>query len=53
MIFSNITKNLENFQYNVVIANFYEIYNNFNNYVENKNVSSELIINSFGKMITI
>ena len=52
MIFS-ITKNIEKFQYNVVIANFYDVYNNFNNYLENKNVSSELIINSFSKMITL
>ena len=26
----NVTKNLENFQYNVVIANIHEIYNNLN-----------------------
>ena len=28
-MYFNINKNLENFQYNVVIANFYDIYNNY------------------------
>ena len=35
-IFSTINNNLENFQYNVVIANFYDMYNNYINFIENK-----------------
>ena len=36
----NVTKNLENFQYNVVIANIHEIYNLFNDHVLNNKTSS-------------
>ena len=37
---SNVTKNLDNFQYNVVIANIHEIYNLFYEHVKNNKTSN-------------
>ena len=50
MIF-NLTKNLDNFQYNVVIANIYEIYNNFVTFLNDKNVSNATISENFEKVL--
>ena len=52
MIFS-ITKNLDNFQYNVVIANFYDIYNNYSRFVENKKISNDILIKNFEKILIL
>ena len=52
MIF-NITKNIERFQYNVVIANFHDLYNNFNSFLNNSNISSELLLSSYKKMMIL
>ena len=52
MIF-NVTKNLENFQYNVVIANFYETYNFFSKFLINKNISNKIIIKNFEKILIL
>ena len=41
----NVTKNLENFQYNVVIANMHEIYNLFYNHVVNNKTSNKALKN--------
>ena len=40
----NITKNLENFQYNVVVANIYEMYNELDKQIKNKNIPNKIII---------
>ena len=37
----NVTKNLENFHYNVVIANIHEIYNLFNQHTVNNKTSNQ------------
>jgi len=52
-MFFNINKNLENFQYNVVIANFYDIYNNYINFVENQKISSDLLRKNFEKILIL
>ena len=52
MIF-NITKNLDNFQYNVVIANFYDIYNNYSRFTENKKISNDILIKNFEKVLIL
>jgi leucyl-tRNA synthetase len=52
-IFLNINKNLENFQYNVVIANFYDIYNNYINFIENQKISSDSLRKNLEKILTL
>ena len=39
----NVTKNLDNFQYNVVIANMHEIYNLFHDHVNNNKTSNKIL----------
>ena len=51
MIFK-ITNNLENFRYNVIIANIYEIYNFLNKEVDKKLDSKNLEIN-YKKILTL
>ena len=50
MIF-NVTKNLENFQYNVVDANFYETYTYFSKFLLNNNISNKIIIKNFDQIL--
>ena len=47
-----IEKNLDNFHYNVIIANLYEAYNYFNKAVE-KEINKEALIQSYNKMLRI
>jgi len=49
----NVTKNLDNFQYNVVIANIHEIYNLFYNHVINNNTSNKTLKNEWEKIIML
>ena len=49
----NVTKNLENFQYNVVIANIHEIYNIFFQRLSINKISNETVKNSWEKIIMI
>ena len=46
----NVTKNLDNFQYNVVIANVHEIYNLFHNHVINNKTSDKTLKNEWEKV---
>ena len=46
----NVTKNLDNFQYNVVIANIHEIYNLFYDHVINNKTSSTTLKNEWEKI---
>ena len=46
----NVTKNLENFQYNVVIANIHEVYNLFNQHVINDKTSNKTLKNGWEKI---
>ena len=46
----NVTKNLENFRYNVVIANIHEIYNLFNQHVVNNKTSNQTLKNGWEKI---
>ena len=46
----NVTKNLDNFQYNVVIANMHEIYNLFYDHVINNKTSNKTLKNEWGKI---
>ena len=49
----NISKNLENFQYNVVIANFYDIYNNYVKFIENQKISSDFVRKYFETILIL
>jgi len=49
----NVTKNLDNFQYNVVIANIHEIYNLFHNRILGKKTSSKILKNEWEKIIML
>ena len=49
----NVTKNLENFQYNVVIANMHEIYNLFNDHMINNKTSTKTLKNEWEKIIML
>ena len=49
----NVTKNLENFQYNVVIANVHEIYNLFYDHVVNNKTSSKTLKNEWKKIVML
>ena len=46
----NVTKNLDNFQYNVVIANMHEIYNLFYDHVVNNKTSNKTLKNEWEKI---
>jgi Leucyl-tRNA synthetase len=46
----NVTKNLDNFQYNVVIANIHEIYNLFYDHVINNKTSIKTLKNEWEKV---
>jgi len=52
-MFFIINKNLENFQYNVVIANFYDIYNNYITFIENQKISSDSLRKNFEKILVL
>jgi leucyl-tRNA synthetase len=47
----NITQNIENFQYNVVIANFHEIYNKLDEFLNNKKSSAKALKTSMIKTL--
>ena len=49
----NITKNLDNFQYNVVVANIHEIYNLFVQHIANNNTSGEILKSEWEKIIML
>ena len=51
-IIEKITKNLENFHYNVIIANLYEIYNFFNGIVK-KDLNKENLLHNYSKILKI
>ena len=46
----NVTKNLENFQYNVVIANIHEIYNLFHDHIVDNQTSNNVLKNEWEKI---
>ena len=46
----NVTKNLDNFQYNVVIANIHEIYNLIHTHVANNKTSNKTLKNEWEKV---
>ena len=48
-----ITKNLENFQYNVVVANIYEIYNTVNECIVSKKISHKILVNIWEKVLLL
>jgi leucyl-tRNA synthetase len=49
----NITKNLDNFQYNVVVANIHEIYNLLYDHVVNNKTSNKTLKNEWEKITMI
>jgi leucyl-tRNA synthetase len=52
MIFT-ITKNLEKFQYNVVIAKFYEIYNEYSLFIKSEKISNKTLKKNFEKIFIL
>ena len=51
-IIEKITKNLENFHYNVIVANLYEIYNFFNGIVK-EDLNKENLLHNYSKILKI
>jgi leucyl-tRNA synthetase len=51
IILDKITYNIENFNYNVIIANFYQIYNFFNKIVENKIPNKKVLKDNYIKIL--
>ena len=49
----NVTKNLDNFQYNVVVANIHEIYNSFAQHITNNNTSNEVLKSEWERIIML
>tara|TARA_Y100000590_G_scaffold448834_1_gene586088 strand:- start:2833 stop:4722 length:1890 start_codon:yes stop_codon:yes gene_type:complete len=49
----NVTKNLDNFQYNVVVANIHEIYNLLYQHVINNKTSTKVLKNEWEKIIML
>jgi len=49
----NVTKNLDNFQYNVVIANLHEIYNQLYEHLINNKTSNKTLKNEWEKILMI
>jgi len=49
----NVTKNLENFQYNVVIANIHEIYNLIHKHISEKKTSNHTLKFAWEKIIML
>ncbi len=49
----NVTKNLENFQYNVVVANIHEVYNLINSQIQKKQVSAKILKEEWEKIIML
>ena len=52
-IVHSVTKNLESFQYNVVIANLHETYNTFNKNVLNDKTSNNVLKNEWEKIMML
>jgi leucyl-tRNA synthetase len=49
----SVTKNLESFQYNVVIANLYETYNTFNKNILDDKISNKVLKNEWEKIMML
>jgi len=49
----NVTKNLDNFQYNVVIANIHEVYNLISHHVLNSKTSSKTLKKEWEKVVML
>ena len=49
---NNVTNNLNNFGYNKIIANFYEIFSQLTKKIEN-NFSKKTLIKNYEKILTI
>ena len=52
LIISKITKNIEKFQYNVIIANLHEIYNFLNKEIET-NINKEILLDNYTKIVKV
>ena len=51
-LIAKITKNLENFRYNVIIANFYEMYNFFSKELD-EDISKDNLIDNYSKILIL
>ena len=52
ILISKITQNLENFRYNVIVANFYEMYNHLNKELENS-ISKDCLIENYNSLLNL
>ena len=52
ILISKITDNLENFRYNVIIANFYEMFNFMNKEIQNP-ISKETLLENYSKILKL
>ena len=51
-LISKITKNIESFRYNVIIANFYEMYNYFSKELK-KPINKDILIENYSKILIL
>ena len=52
-ILNKISHNIENFHYNVIVANFYQIYNFYNGIIKKKNINSKLLKLNYIKILQV
>ncbi len=52
LLISKVTSNLDNFRYNVIVANFYEMYNFLNKELEKK-ISKKILIENYSKILKL
>ena len=52
-VIDKITKSIEEFKYNIIIANFYETYNFLNKYLELENISSKNLLENYQKILHV
>ena len=52
-IIFTITRNLENFQYNVVVANFYEIYNQYSQFINDPKITNQSLLKNFEHILIL
>ena len=53
MTINKVQKNLEDFHYNVIVANLYETYNFINKYLNNDEINSKNLLQNYTKILKI
>jgi leucyl-tRNA synthetase len=53
VVIDKITKSIEEFKYNIIVANFYETYNFLNKYLELEKISSKDLLENYQKILKV